>query len=661
MWGRHDPDLPEGMQGIGNNPRPTTTFPDVNEEIRLQAGDRELGDEEAALLLGRFFTANIGLMVTYLTGQIVMPYQRIMIKGWMQKNFTLTVAGRSFGKSLVFSHFCYLYCLMNPGHHILLVSHTFRSSRQTVERIDGWAKSKRGYLLRQTFAKDMIKRQDLVKIEFTNGSSITAVPLGDPDNLRGFRCNVLGIDEGLLIPSSTIELVLKPFLAGSADATKKLLKRQRETRRIKAGAMKEEEREVFRADSKMIILSSASYQWQELYDRYKQYRTIIEADEETRVKAKVKVEQTTAGVSSYLVHQLSYEVGSPDLMDQGVLEEIREKRIPQSVIDREYKARFINESGGFFSAKQMADCTIPNGQRPTVELVGDKNAEYVLGIDPAGGSIGADPAGDHFAMCVLKIMDVKGRRIGMVVHQYACAGVNLEHHIAYLHYLLKRFNIVYIVYDSSGGENMSFLNMCNQSEVFKRAKLELNNIEADFAKEGFEETVTQVKDSYNPDRSISKIVHNQFFSSSIIKAGNDNLRACFEQKTIQFASQAQSIPHAVEQLCQSDVMGMNATHPAFHDPELEGSGSMWEFVLNQDALMELTKKECALIEVSSSPLGHLTYDLPHHMTRNRKNIDRPRRDSYVALWLAAWGLKIYNAVLEAPTVEAEDTFTPKLI
>jgi len=565
--------------------------------------------------------------------------------------------------SLVYSHFCYLYCLMNPGHHILLVSHTFRSSRQTVERIDQWARSKRGSLLRQTFAREMIKRQDLIKIEFRNGSTITAVPLGDPDNLRGFRCNVLGIDEGLLIPTSTIELVLKPFLAGSADATKKQLKRKRETRRIKEGKMTEEEREVFRADSKMIMLSSASYQWEELYQRYKQYRTIIEADKETREKAKVKAEETTAGVSSYLVYQFSYEVGNPDLMDQGVLEEIREKRIPQAVIDREYKARFINEAGGFFSAKQMHGCTIPPGQRPCIEIVGDKNAEYVLGIDPAGGSIGADPAGDHFAMCVLKIVErpSDGRKIGLVVHQYACAGVDLEYHISYLHYILKRFNVVYIVIDSTGGEMLDFLNVCNQSMVFKQAKLELNQIEAEFAKDNLDEIVRRVKDSYNPDSNVRRIVHNQYFSSSIIKAGNDHLRACFEQKTIQFASASQSVPHAVEGMCQADVMGINATHPAFRDPELEGSGSMWDFVTQQDGLIELVKKECALIEVTSSPLGHLTYDLPHHMTRNRKNVNRIRRDSYSALWLAAWGLKILVASYEAPVEEADDLFAPSLI
>lgn len=648
--------------GLGNNPVDPVR-PDYNRiALKELPPEKEISEEEGMMTLGRHLHTNIGLLVTLLTGQLLEPYQRIMIKGWMQKNFSLTVAGRSFGKSLVFSHFCYLYCLFNPGHHVLLVSHTFRSSRQTVERIDGWARSKRGGLLAQCFSRPMEKRQDLVKIHFTNGSTITAVPLGDPDNLRGFRCNVLGIDEGLLIPSATIELVLKPFLAGGADSTKKLLKRRRENRRIKEGKMSEAEREVFRADSKMIVLSSASYQWEELYERYKQYRTIIEADEEARIKAKVKAEETSGGTSSYLVHQLSYEVGNPDLMDQGVLEEIREKRIPQAVIDREYKARFINEAGGFFSAKQMADCTIPNGQRPCVEIVGDKNAEYILGIDPAGGSIGADPAGDHFAMCVLKLIEKEdGRKAGLVVHQYACAGVDLAHHQAYLLYILKRFNIIYVVVDSSGGSIVEFVKSCNESQIFKLAKMELNSIEADFAKDNLEETVRQVKDSYNPDNALKRIVHNQYFSSAIIKAGNDNLRACFETKTIMFAAGAQSIPHAVEQMCQADILNINATHPAFHDPELEGSGSMYEFVTRQDGLIVLVKKECALIEVTSSPLGHLTYDLPHHMTRNRKNVNRNRKDNYSALWLAAWGMKVLIAALEAPAIETNDIFIPTLL
>lgn len=648
--------------GIGNNPVDSAVKASLGLNQRMKEQLKgELSEEVGKKALAQFLRHNIGYTVELLTGKILEPYQRIVVKGWFQKNFALTVAGRSFGKSTIASHFCYLYCLFNPGYHILICAATFRSSRQIVERIDEWARSKRGVMLKQTFDGEMQKRQDLVRIRFKNGSTITAVPLGDPDNLRGFRCNTLLIDEGLLISQNTINMVLKPFLAGGADATKKQRIRRREKRLIAAGKMDESQQVKFKADSKMIVISSASYKWEELAEMYRKYREIIEASNDDPKKHKAE-QNDTGGTSSYVVHQMSYKITAPHLMDQGILEEIREKRIPDSVIKREYEAQFTDESGGFFSAKQMAECTVPPGQRPCVEIVGDKGSDYILGIDPAGGAIGADPAGDHFAMCILKLMKRKdGKRIGMVVHQYACAGVDLKHHIAYLHYILKRFNIVYIVVDSSGGSIVEFIKTCNESQVFKQSRIELNSIDAEFAKEDFDETIKAVKRSYNPDSSIRRIVHNQYFSSSIIKAGNDHLRACFESKTIQFASHSQSVPGAVQQMCQGDILDIHNTHPEYHDSDLEGSSSMWDFCSYQDQLIELVKKECALIECRASPLGNLSYDLPHHMTRNRKDANRVRKDSYSALWLAAWGMKIMTCAEEAPQEESEDTFAPMLL
>ncbi len=649
--------------GNGNNPSPPPAV-DWNKDCERLLTYDELPEDVARKSLGRMLAHNIGMLVEILTRKILEPYQRIVVKGWLAKNFSLTIAARSWGKSSIASHFCYLYCLLNPDRHILICAATFRSSRQIVERIDEWAQSKDGTLLRETIrptptSGTMIKRQDLVRIWFKNGSSVTAVPLGDPDNLRGFRCNVLLIDEGLLIAQHTINSVLRPFLAGATDATKKQRIRRKEARLIEAGQMLVKDKAKFRSDSKMIILSSASYIWQELYkDIYKPYRLIIEASDPSGPKAE---ETDSGGMSSYLVHQLSYKMVNPDLMDASILEQIAKKQIPESDIKREYEAQFINESGGFFSAKQMHDCTIPPGQRPCVELVGERGAEYVLAIDPAGGSIGADPAGDHFAMCVMKIVPrtKDGKKVGLVVHQYGCAGIDLKYHILYLDYILKRFNIVYIVIDSTGGANLDFLKICNESAVFQNQTppISLSSIDAEFAKEGWDETVKAVQRSYNADKSVRRIVHNQYFSSSIIKAGNDHLRACFEQKTVMFASKAASVDGAVEQLCQCDVMGIHNTHPEYHDSDLEGSSSMYEFVVYQDAMIDVVKTECALIEVSSSPLGHLTYDLPHHMTRNRKNVNRPRRDNYAALWLAAWGMRIYLASQELPPPE-DNTFEP---
>lgn len=638
----------------------STAAVDVNAEIRRELQQGDISEEKARSTFGRFLSYNLGLLVFMLTGFILPAYQRIMVKGWMQKNFCLTVAARSLGKSMAFSHFCYLYCLTHPDHHIIMVAPTFRSSRRVLENIETWARRKRGGLLRQCIQTTkqgelLTKRQDMYKITFINGSTIIALPLGDADNLRGFRCNVLGIDEGLLIPQSTINVVLKPFLAGAADATQKQLTRIREDRDIAAGQMSEKERKVFPSTSKMIILSSASYKFEELYEVYKQYRTIIER---TDPKADELAERTDSGISTYLVHQLSYKIIKPELMDPAILREIREKLIPQAIIDREYGAQFVDESGGFFSARQMDECTIKSGDRPCIEIVGEKGAEYVLGIDP---NMESSPTADDFAMCVIKIIErgTDKKKMGLVVHQYACHEADLKFHFAYLHYILKSFNIVYIVCDCSHGENMDFISVCNESEYFKSRKIELNAIEAEFAKEDFSATVADVKRSYNPDSSIRQIVQKQYFATNIIKAGNDYLRACFSQKSIWFASGAQSCG-IVHQLAGADVMGMN-DHPEFRDKGADVAGNMHEFVCYQDVMMDIVKKECALIEFSTTALGTPSFDLPSHIARNRKNPRRIRKDSYSALWLAVWGLKIYLAVQEAPPEQSNDTFTPVLI
>lgn len=638
---------------------------DYNEEILKLKG--ELEEERTREMLGRFLRYNLGITVWNLTGFILESYQRIIIKGWLQKNFILCVAGRSFSKSFLASHFAYLYCLFNREHHVLMVSATFRSSRRVLENIETWANRKPrdgadgrnpgGVLLADTIDK-VSKKPDMYTIRFKNGSTITAVPLGDPDNLRGFRCNVLIIDEGLLIPQSTIDLVLKPFLAGGSDITKKQKIRKKESVRIAAGTMKEEERAIFKSTSKMLILSSASYRWEELYQTYQKYLKIIDPDPNAPEGTPAREQMEGGNVSSYLVQQLSYKVAREELMDPAIVKEIKEKLIPEGVIKREYEAQFIDESGGYFSAKEMMQCTVPGGQLPCIEITGESGAEYILGIDP---NVAASDSADHFAMCVIKIIKraSDGRRMGLVVHQYGCCGVKLEHHIAYLYYLLVRFKPVYVVCDTTQGDAGDFISVCNESEYFKTRSLELNPIQANFTSDSFEGIVKDVRRSYNPDSAVRRIVQKQPFTSAIIKSGNEYMRACFDQKLLLFASHAQSVPNMVPAMCEQDVMSVHRTHPEYTDDI--GQGNMYEFVTYQDNMIEVVKKECALIEMVASPTGNVTFDLPHSMTRNRKNILRQRRDNYCALWLCNWGLKIYLAMSEMLIQEEDDMPAPRWI
>lgn len=535
------------------------------------------------------------------------------------------------------THFAYLYALLHPDHHVLMVSATFRSSRKVLENIDSWSKRKEGMLLRQTMIGDMTKRQDKYVITFQNQSTITAVPLGDSNKLRSLRCNVLIIDEGLLIPQPTIDLVLKPFLAApsSTEVTAKQKIRRREKRLIEAGKMKTEEQVKFKATSKMIILSSASYQWESLYDTYIRYLSIIrkEGDYEQKVE---KLENSAA---SYLVHQLSYKMVKEELLDSAIKQEIEDKSIPESVIQREYCAQFIQESEGYYSARKMQDCTIPDRMEPCIEIIGESGAEYILGIDP---NVSSSPYNDHFAMCVLKIVTKpNGKKIGMVVHQHAFAGLDLKYYIQYFYYLMMKFNIVYVACDTTSGNNLDFINICNESELFKTKGYELRAIEAEFGKEHFNDISSQISKSYN--KQANRIVQKQGFHSAFQRAANEYLQACIDYKNIIFASKALSIDNKLSEMEGLDIMDMNKTHPEFADSE---SSSLYEFIRYQDNMMDMVKKECALIEMKSSVLGNLSYDIPQQFKRS-KSPTRPRRDSYSALLLCNWALKLY---LESQTL-----------
>ena len=63
-----------------------------------------------------------------------------------------------------------------------------------------------------------------------------------------------------------------------------------------------------------------------------------------------------------------------------------------------------------------------------------------------------------------------------------------------------------------------------------------------------------------------------------------------------------------------------------------------DLITNQDDLMPLVKKQCALIEIRSSPTGGQVFDLPSQLKRNT-SANRARKDNYTALLLGFFGLE----------------------
>lgn len=274
------------------------------------------------------------------------------------------------------------------------------------------------------------KRNDQFEWKINEGT-ITAIPLSG-EKIRGFRANILVLDEFLLLPEDTIKSVLMPFLVAPQDMAERIKIREMEDELIEKGNMKEEDRIVFANNSKMIALSSASYSFENLYRTYKDWMGNIYSDDIMQ--------------SNYFISQMGFDSIPADMIDSTVIEEAKSGGSSNSSFMREYAAQFTDGSDSYFSAKKMHACTIPDGEKQHTLVKGEADREYILAIDP---SFSNSPSSDYFAMSVLEL-DEDRSTFSTLVHGYAVAGGDLKNHIKYLYYLVTNFKFSMIIIDNAG-------------------------------------------------------------------------------------------------------------------------------------------------------------------------------------------------------------------
>lgn len=596
---------------------------------KMLALQGELSDEEAQATLAEFLFHNPAYLMDLVADIKMYPMQEFIIKGWMRNDYNLGVWGRGVSKSWTVALFALIWAIFNPNCRVVIISFAFRASRRILEQCEKFVNDEGAALLRACFPNDMNRKTDEWIWKLPNGSTIQSLPLGDGKKIRGIRADCLIIDEFAYLPETVIAEVVRPFLASNNKIREQLKNREREDALIAAGIMKEEERTKIDDRKKVVFLSSACYQFEHMYKRYTDWVDLLTSPLK-------KQELQDSGVS-YFISRLSYEAAPDGLINTKEVNEAR-KETSEAMFDREYRAIFTSDSDGFFRASQMAKCSIPDGQQPCFELVGEPGAEYVLGIDV---SLSGSESSDDFAMCLMKIVQRKdGKKIGMMVHGYAVAGATLKDHILYLFYLLKNFNIVYIAIDATQGDEVEFINSCNQSRLFQEHKISLLDIEADFKKDDISELPIQIKRSYN--RTGGRIVQKQPFSSSFQRFANEYLQACFDHKGVLFAGKIAANDEASARAVLVDI-SLLQNHQEFENTSIS------QFIENQSNMLDLTRKECAMIQVKSTVLGTQSWDLPQTAKRTT-GANRQRKDSYSALFLCNWAVKLY---LESQTIEVQ--------
>lgn len=607
-----------------------------NEELSLIKG--ELDDEQARVTLAKFLRANLGFTCQMISGVKLFKYQEIILNGLFLSNYSMMVLSRGGAKSFLASVFCYLYCIFNPGTKIVIAGPTYRTARFIFSKLEEIVKSKEAILLEQCMPlQHMSKKNDMHEWE-VNGGKIVAIPLAG-EKIRGFRANVLIVDEANWVDKEIIEKVLMPFLVSPQNLKEIIERKEIEDQLIKDGRMKEADRTPNISDIKMILLSSAGYTFEHLYSLYNSWLSKITGNEESAQGIK------------YFIAQMAWDALPAESMDKTVIEEASKGGNLSTTFKMEYGAQFCDGSDSFFNSKKMEECTLKVGEEPNTLMEGRPDKKYILSIDP---NMSEAPNADYFAMSVLELDEEK--EDATLVHGYQGL-LDFNNHIKYLTYILNNFNIVLIIGDSMGLDTL--ISAANSSELFKRYGHNLKYLEFSSCEEGkdYELELISAKSQYN--QIDGRIVIRQVYGvGDFIRKANEYLQACINSNKIWFASNTVSNEFAFNaimnmQLPEDTIRSIKA----FSDKK---GFSTLDFIDLQDQIIKETKKQCSLIEFTSTARGNYNYDLPTHLRRSQSD-NKQRRDNYSTLVLGAWGMRQYFAIRRHESKKHVSLFVPKIL
>lgn len=241
------------------------------------------------------------------------------------------------------------------------------------------------------------------------------------------------------------------------------------------------------------------------------------------------------------------------------------------------------------------------------------------------------------------------------MHSYALAGAPMKSHILYMHYLLTHFNIVAIVGDYNGG--VQFLSAANESAIFKNDNINIKMLDADFDNiDDYQKALLDARSQY--DLKSKKICILRKPTSAWIRRANELLQSNFDHKRIHFASPA--IDDFYEEQRKKRIPINKLKFSNIIDKEDQSvEAKMIDFVEHQESMIHATRGECALIQITTSPQGTQTFDLPPTLKR-QTGPEKARKDSYSALVLGNWMIKTYYDFVDVKD-NTVYTFTPMFI
>jgi hypothetical protein len=576
----------------------------------------------------------------------LLPFQMVAFDMLWKKKFPMFLMTRGGGKTFLLAVYAAVRALLVPGSKIVICGAGYRQAKLVFKYIE------------QLYEASPIFREAIIQwggpkyhsdsaVLRVGLSTITAIPIGDGEKIRGMRATVLIADEFASIPEEIFEIVLSPFAAVHADPAERVATTAF-IERLKGLGASEDLLTLVGSSSdfgnQVIVSGTATHKQNHFYKRFVVYNNFIASGGDHK-KLKVALEtraMSTTGLASeidnedvlrmaetykqYAVFQLPYNGLPKDFLDEDIIRSDR-ATFPRHRFAMEYEAQFPDDTDGFIK-RSWIDRATPrldsegNGEHPVIiELYGDPRYQYILGFDAARWN-------DNCAVVVLKLTE-RGQEL-----VYCDAWDRTDHELsaAKIREVCHRFPIQYIAMDKQGGGTPVRDELCKKRD----------NIPDEDLIWSIQDQLDRPSDMGSPGRNIIDMVN---FSPAWISENAYSIEASIERRDLLFPhkgddaeAQRQYMRHfnteevgdVVIELLQQDLWGVD-------DWEAENLNMEPKMGITQQ-VDECVNETCAIVK-TVTPLGTEQFNLPK-LANQPEGLDMRRRDRWSALMLANYAARV---------------------
>lgn len=365
-------------------------------------------------------------------------YQQMLLYLMNVNDIFMYIAARGAGKSYILALYVVIRCILFPNTNIIIASGTKGQARLIIsEKIVSLYNNSEAVRAEIGDFRNIKTGANDAKVSFLNGSKIEAVT--SSDSARGYRGNILVLDEFRLIDKKTIQEVLTPML---------------NVVRTPPFTFKPEYKNYPQEENKTVYISSAWYKTHWAWDEFKLY-----------------FDNMLKGLS-YFVADTPYMLSvTHGLLTQNKVNQDR-KAYDKAKWDMEYEGLFVGENDkGYFKLEDINQCRtitktfipptteefIENNSRAVPKNLSniprvDKNSEIrIISLDVAlmGGSKTVKNDSSAFT-CLRLVQDKDTYRRDVLYLESVKESISANDLAIRLKQLYNDFEADYVVIDTNG-------------------------------------------------------------------------------------------------------------------------------------------------------------------------------------------------------------------